>query len=129
MELARSVATAIDAQLESSGSVLEALATTLTLDHGDLVGFRERARRILELQPGWAALRLADAAGRPLVDTRGLPEEPLPPMIERESFDEVVRTRKPVVGNLVRDAKGGWVRCVFDNHKHWAELVEANKTP
>ena len=37
MELARSVATAIDAQLESSGSVLEALATTLTLDHGDLV--------------------------------------------------------------------------------------------
>ncbi|HEY7921565.1 MAG TPA: ATP-binding protein [Vicinamibacteria bacterium] len=109
MELARSVATAVDAQLDSSGSVLEALATALTLDRGDLVGFRERARRILELQPGWAALRLADAAGSPLFDTRALPGEPLPPMISPESFDEVARTRKPVVGNLVRDAKGEWL--------------------
>jgi signal transduction histidine kinase len=109
MELARSVATAIDAQLSSSGAVLESLSTTLTLDEGDLAGFRERARRVLELQTGWAAIRLAQADGRALVDTRVLPDDPLPSMLELESFAEVVRTRRPAVGNLVRDAERGWL--------------------
>ena len=109
IELARSVATAADAQLSSSGDVLEALSTTLTLDRGDLAGFQERARRVLELQPGWAAIRLAEAGGKPLVDTRVRAGDTLPSMIEPDSFAEVVRTRRPAVGNLVRDAQAGWL--------------------
>ena len=81
IELARSVATAADAQLSSSGDVLEALSTTLTLDRGDLAGFGARARRVLELQPGWAAIRLAEAGGKPLVDTRVRAGDTLPSMI------------------------------------------------
>jgi signal transduction histidine kinase/ActR/RegA family two-component response regulator len=109
IELARSVATAVDAQLSSSGAVLEALSTAITLDSGDLSGFRERARRVLELQPGWAAIRLADPSGKPLLDTRVAQEAPLPSMVEPESFAAVVRTRRPAVGNLVRDAHAGWL--------------------
>ena len=40
LELARAVATAVDAELRSTVSVLEALATTFTLDGHDLPAFR-----------------------------------------------------------------------------------------
>ncbi len=52
LELARAVATAVDAELRSTVSVLEALATTFTLDGHDLPAFRERARRVLGTQIG-----------------------------------------------------------------------------
>src|SRR5262249_8964904 len=60
LELARALATGVDAELRSSISVLEALATTLTLDRDDLRGFRDRAERVLTTQPNWAAVMLAD---------------------------------------------------------------------
>jgi signal transduction histidine kinase/ActR/RegA family two-component response regulator len=100
LELARAVGTAVDAELRSSISVLESLATTLTLDRDDLTGFRERARRILETQPQWAAVMLADPSATRLVDTRFAPGAALPPIAERASFDRVVQTRAPAVGNL-----------------------------
>ncbi len=56
VELARSVATAIDAQLDSSGSVLAALATTLTLD-------QRRPRRVSGARA--AHPRAAARLGRP----------------------------------------------------------------
>jgi signal transduction histidine kinase/ActR/RegA family two-component response regulator len=107
-ELARSVATAVDVELRSSTSVLEALATSLTLDRQDLPGFLERARRVLALQPNWDAITLVDPSGKPLVDTRYATGEALPPVAEPGSFDRVVRTRASVVGGLARDPKGAW---------------------
>jgi signal transduction histidine kinase/ActR/RegA family two-component response regulator len=106
LELARAVATAVDAELRSNLSVLESLATTPTLDHHDLAGFRERARRVLQTQPQWAAVMLADPSASRLVDTRFGPEVRLPPIAERESFDRVVQTRAPAVGNLARSPDG-----------------------
>jgi signal transduction histidine kinase/ActR/RegA family two-component response regulator len=108
LELARSVATAIDADLRSSISVLEALATTPTLDHHDLSGFRERALRVRGLQPHWAAVGLADPAGTPLVDTSSGGETPLTPVVDRASFEHAVSTRAPAVGSLWR-APDGWL--------------------
>jgi hypothetical protein len=75
IELARAVATAVDAELRSAISVLEALATSLTLDSGNLSGFRERALRILDTQPHWDAVVLADPSGTRLFDTRFRPGE------------------------------------------------------
>ena len=77
IELARAVATAVDAELRSAISVLEALATSLALDNADMSGFRERALRILDTQPHWAALSLADPSGTRLFDTRYRAGEPL----------------------------------------------------
>jgi signal transduction histidine kinase/CheY-like chemotaxis protein len=107
-ELSRSVASSIDAELRSSTSLLELLATTPTLDRDDLTGFRERARRVLALKPEWRAIGLADRAGVPLVDSRFDPGAALPPLPERESFERAVRTRAPVVGNLSREPSAGW---------------------
>jgi signal transduction histidine kinase/ActR/RegA family two-component response regulator len=106
LELARAVATAVDAELRSSISVLESLATTLTLDRGDLAGFRERAWRVLQTQPQWAAVMLAAPSGSRVVDTRFRSDAAMPPIAERASFDRVVQTRAPTVGNLARGTDG-----------------------
>ena len=106
LELARALATAVDAELRSSISVVQSLATSLALDRDDLSGFQERAQRVLETQPNWAAVFLADPSGQRLVDTRFRPGTVLPPILEKESFDRVVRTRAPAVGNLAKNAQG-----------------------
>src|SRR2546428_14167493 len=73
LELARALATAVDAELRSSISVVQSLATSLALDRNDLSGFQERAQRVLETQVNWAAVFLADPSGHRLVDTRSRP--------------------------------------------------------
>jgi hypothetical protein len=70
LELARALATGVDAELRSSISVLESLATTLTLDRNDFAAFRERAQRVLKTQPRWAAVTLSDLSGNRVADTR-----------------------------------------------------------
>jgi signal transduction histidine kinase/ActR/RegA family two-component response regulator len=112
LELARSVGTAIDTELQSTVATLQALATTLTLDRGDLAGFRERAGRVLALETDWRAIVLADPAGAPLLDTRQAAGAVLPPIEEKESFDRAVGTREPAIGNLARDAGGSWLFAV-----------------
>jgi signal transduction histidine kinase/ActR/RegA family two-component response regulator len=106
LELARAMASAVDGELQSSISVLESLATTVTLDRNDLPGFYERARRILGTQPDWAAIMLADPSGTRLADTRYGYGIALPPIVERASFDRVLRTRAPAIGNLAKNPHG-----------------------
>ena len=106
LELARALATAVDAELRSTIAVLDALATAPALDRDDLAGFRARAHRVLQTQPKWAAVMLATPSGTRLVDTRFERGIDLPPIAERETFDTVVRTRRPKVGTLARGARG-----------------------
>jgi signal transduction histidine kinase/ActR/RegA family two-component response regulator len=112
VELARSVATAVYAELRTSISVLETLATSLTLDTDDLVGFRDRAQRVIVPRSEWAAILLTDPAGTPLIDTRAAVGSPLLPIAERESFDRVVRTRLPAVGDMTLHAQKEWLFAV-----------------
>jgi hypothetical protein len=108
-ELSRSVANAVDAELRSAIVVLETLATSATLDRGDLAGFREPAERVLLLRPEWSAIVLATRDGAPLVDTRETDDGPPPPIVERDSFQQVVRTAVPAIGDLFMDPRGHWV--------------------
>src|SRR6266446_4577904 len=80
LELARALATAVDAELRSSMSVVQSLATSIALDGNDRSGFRERAQRVLATQPSWAAVFLADPSGKRLVDTRFRDGTVLPPI-------------------------------------------------
>ena len=112
VELARSVANAVDSELGSVTSVLEALATTPTLDRGDLAGFRERATRVINGQHDWAAIVLTNSNGTRLVDTRFPPGGALPPIVDKESFDHVVEMRRPVVGSLAQHAQSEWLFTV-----------------
>ncbi|HZP47885.1 MAG TPA: hybrid sensor histidine kinase/response regulator [Vicinamibacterales bacterium] len=108
LELSRSVANAVDAELRSAVAILETLATSPTLD-GDIdAEFRRRAERVLHLRPTWAAIVLADPHGTPLVDTRSSAAGTLRPILDEESFERAVRTRSAVAGNLTRAAQTDW---------------------
>jgi len=109
LELSRSVANAVDAELRTAVVVLEALATTPTLDRDEFAGFRERAERVLRLRSEWAAIVLSAPGGAPLVDTRAPEGRDLPGLIGRDSFEQVVRTKTPITGSLARDSQNGWL--------------------
>ena len=106
LELARALATAVDAEQRNAISVLQSLATAATLDRTDLAGFHERTRRVVETQPNWAAVFLADPSGKRLLDSRFPYGSELPSIPERASFDRLLRTHAPVVGNLASGTRG-----------------------
>ena len=110
--LARSVGNAVDAELRSSIAILETLATTPTLDRDDLVGFRERANRVISARPDWSAMSLTNPAARPLVDTRVPADLVLPDILEDETLGRVARTRTSLVGNLTGRSAADWMFTV-----------------
>ena len=109
IELARSVANAVNTELDRAVTVLQTLGSTSTLDSGDLDGFRRRALRILSEQPVWSAIILADASGMKLVDSRVPAGVVLPPLQELDSFQRAANSRRPTVGNLINDPAESWV--------------------
>ncbi len=111
IELARSVANAVDAELRTSVSVLETLATTPALDVDGMAGFQDRALRVVASRSAWAAIALADPAGHALFDTRSEPGGRLPAG-DPQSFDRVLRTRAPAIGGLARQGQGEWLFAV-----------------
>jgi hypothetical protein len=107
VEVARALATAVDAELRRSISVLEALATSLRLDRGELKDFYEEAQRVVASRPLWLAINLADPTGKVLFNTY-VPFGGVPPAItERESFERAVESLKPAVGNLSKGSMTG----------------------
>lgn len=111
LELARSVANAIDSELGNSIAVLTTLATSPTLDTDDVATFRERANRVLRSRPEWAAVQLIRRDGTILVDTRVPVDGERPVILERASFDRVLKTGAPAVGDLTRH-ESGWLFAV-----------------
>jgi len=110
LELARAVASAVEAELRSSVSALESFAATLALDGSDPTVFYERARRVLATRSRWAAMVLADPSGTRVADTRYRHDATLPPIVDRDSFDRAVRNRAPAIGNLARSPQGAETR-------------------
>jgi PAS domain S-box-containing protein len=106
IETARAVVNAVDRELAGSVSTLEALATSGHLDIGDLDRFAADARRVLATQEGWRTIILATPQGRQLVNLAAPAGAPLPAVAEPASFAELLRTGKPVVGNLAAGPAG-----------------------
>ena len=98
-DITRALALAIDQEIESSITNLEALATSEPLDVGAVNVFRAAAARILQTQNSWKSLTLFDPRGRarmelakPLVEDVGI--------ISRENLQAVLSTRLPVISNF-----------------------------
>jgi signal transduction histidine kinase/ActR/RegA family two-component response regulator len=98
VETARALMNAVDRELASAITTLRALATSRSLERDDLATFHEDARRLLASQTGWVTIVLVDAAGTLRVDATIPYGQPLPPLRERESLEEVVRTGAPAIG-------------------------------
>ena len=99
LAVSRALATAVDAELRASASVLESLALSDELNPSRLADFHSLAGRIAARQ-GWRAIVLADGDGkvvlnsaRPMGPGTGDPVDP-------ESMRRVLSSRTPVVGGV-----------------------------
>jgi PAS domain S-box-containing protein len=95
--------TAVDRELKSSITALEALATARRLETNDLRGFYEQATRVLESQPDWFTINLALPSGEQVLNLLRPFGADLPMIHERSSFEQVVQSGKPAVGGVARD--------------------------
>lgn len=100
----------LDREFAGSIRVLESLAQSEFLAAGDMEGFRAHAARVLESQPSWVSVGVADLTGQMLMNTALTPGTPLPVTREMVSFRQAVEGRKPVVGRLAW-ARGPEVRA------------------
>ncbi len=104
-DTARALALAIDQEIDSSITNLEALATAEPLDVGAVNVFRAAAARILRTQNSWRSLTLYDPKGAALMRI----EKPLVTesnTIEAASLESVLKTRAPVIADFPRRESG-----------------------
>jgi signal transduction histidine kinase/ActR/RegA family two-component response regulator len=107
VERVRALSTAVDASLLSSATTLEALATSRELDRPDgLPVFYADAERVLKSQPDWRTINLALPSGEQLLNLLRPLGSALPEVLERPSFDAVIATRQPALGDLVTGLSG-----------------------
>ena len=102
IELARALVTAVDAELQRSISVLQVLAAAPSLERREIQRFHEVTRRALQNNPSWLTVILADPQGRQITNARFAYGDALPSIVERASFELVLRTGEPAVGALAR---------------------------
>jgi signal transduction histidine kinase len=102
IEVARALATAVDAELGRSIAVLQAMALGPALDTGDLKRYHETLSRVLETRPDWLTMTLAGPSGRQLLNARRPFGQSLPQVLDLPSLEEVVRSRAPVIGSLTK---------------------------
>jgi signal transduction histidine kinase/ActR/RegA family two-component response regulator len=101
IETARALMSAVDRELERAIAPLNALATSPHLDRDDLRSFYADAGRALRSQTEWLTILLASPDGRQILNLLRPLGEALPPAAERRSFERVVATGKPAVGDVV----------------------------
>ena len=106
VEITRALATAVDAELRRSISVLELLAGTPLLDRAELPQFSQLVQRSLAVRRFWLAVNLAEPGGRQLMNSQSASGEPLPTIVERASFDQAVKTGMPTIGPLAKGPRG-----------------------
>ena len=102
LEITRALATAVDGELARTVAILQLLASSPLLETDDLRGFDQLARRALGARPSLSTVILADPSGRQLVNTDLALGERMPQTVERETFEDTVRERRPVIGHLAK---------------------------
>ncbi len=103
---ARSVALAVDQEIASSITNLEALATSEPLDVGAVNVFQEVAARFLKTQNNWRSLALFNPQGQRLASMRKSPDiESI--HISPGKLEDVMRTRQPTISDFPDVDMGG----------------------
>jgi len=114
LQTAQALSLAVDRQLFADGVMLQTLAQSPLLERGDIRGFYELAARVIA-EHGGLFISLFDDAGKQIFNTLRPPGERLPtpfehpappdptgpPVGDPSALQEVLRTGKPVNGDLV----------------------------
>jgi PAS domain S-box-containing protein len=106
VETARAVMVAVDQEMESVRSSLQAFAVTEVLDAPDRARFNQTALRLVPTQPGWHAVLLVHPSGAVIADT-ALPSGDVPSFTTADWVQAVIKTRRWTVSNLIRDESTG----------------------
>ena len=107
IESARVDAAALDREFAGTISILQALATSPTLDREDFAAFHAEARRVQATQPDWYSITLRAVDGRAIVSTRLEWGAPLVRVTGHDSMRRLVGTRRPIVGVIQKPPRGG----------------------
>ena len=102
VETARALTNAVDRELSGVMTTLETLGTARSLGRDDLAAFHEDARRLLATRTEWNTIILIAPTGQLVVDAFFPFGTVLPRLVERESFETILRTGLPTVGALRR---------------------------
>src|SRR4051812_15225405 len=96
----RSAMSAIDAEIRGHFTTLGALASSKTLELGDLRAFYEEAQRVARGQSDWLSVRLALATESQVFDTSIPFGKDVPALNDLNSFRLAVASRRPVVSDV-----------------------------
>jgi signal transduction histidine kinase/CheY-like chemotaxis protein len=135
--LARNRATleAVDSEIRGSFAALRAFATSHALARGDFEMFRGEMSDVLATEPSWQNIVLSTPDGRQILNSRVEQTSVLPPSPDEPvSFQEAVRTRGPVVGNvtiapLLQNEPGICVRLPILQHGSLVYILTAVINP
>lgn len=94
------VAHRIEGEISREVQVAETLASSVALDEGNLRDFYLEATRIVAARPLWETAALTKPDQEQVLNVLRPLGAPLGPVTDTESFNAVVRTRKPVLGGL-----------------------------
>ncbi|WP_245516606.1 ATP-binding protein [Methylobacterium segetis] len=100
LESTARVADRVSADLAAQVQILDVLAASPALDSPSLEPFHEEAQRLKASRPLWETVELADASGNQIVNLLRPLGTVLGPTADRDSFDEVLRLRRAVVGGI-----------------------------
>jgi signal transduction histidine kinase/ActR/RegA family two-component response regulator len=91
--------TAVDTELNGHVTSLQALATSYSLETGDLDAFHRQSIRLLPMHTHWKAITLALPSGEPVL-TVARPAGAIAQALDREGIDRTLQTRAPTIGGL-----------------------------
>ena len=94
------VAHRIEGEIAHEMQVAQTLASSAALDHGNLGDFYREATRIVAARPLWETAALTKPDQEQVLNVLRPLGAPLGPVTDAESFNAVLRTRKPVLGGL-----------------------------
>jgi signal transduction histidine kinase len=96
----RHVTERVSSEMAAQLQVAEALAASSSLDEPALAMFYNEAERIKDVRPLWETIELADPSGVQILNLLRPFGTALGPTADRESFEEVIRTKRPTIGGI-----------------------------
>ncbi|MCG2592739.1 ATP-binding protein [Ramlibacter sp. XY19] len=101
LAVSRALASALDAELRATASVLQSIALSDELQPQRLADFHALARRVADGQ-GWRSIVLADATGKVLQSSTRELDVASPQPVDPASMARAIATREPVVGRVAQ---------------------------
>ncbi len=90
----------ITAEMTNQVQVAEALALSPSLDDSDFASFYREAQALKAARPLWFTVELDDLQGTQILNLLRPLGDKLGPTADRESFEEVLRDQRPVIGSI-----------------------------